>query len=381
MKHLATPHALLGVRYGDDPEVVRSAYHKLCRQYHPDKTGNDDGSKFGEIHAAYEQIKRGWYPMPKTESTNPLRATAKPAVRTPLAQPGASTLQNCLGFERNALPLSCAIRNGDAEHVLVLIGGNKNPNTISLGLGNRPLHFCAFLSELACAELLLERASPQDVRARNDAGETPLDIADAQLKVADSEDSSREESMSQRLRVAMLEKPEVVPSNLVRRPGSRGNTAGGLLPRHQAGGGSGSRPTSGSRPSTSAPLRPAPRTQSEGRPSTSDNLSQGRSNSAARFRQGTAPVRSNCASAPTANFTFSPAAPVWAQGSQGPSIWEGTSSWAWGGNPGGPPSRASRSSRGKDRPGSGKFHVRPTDLDGMVQEIHKTRQTSTSGVN
>lgn len=52
------PWQVLGVQKGADKKLVKEAYLKLAKQYHPDMNkGNDD--RFREVKSAYEQIRTG----------------------------------------------------------------------------------------------------------------------------------------------------------------------------------------------------------------------------------------------------------------------------------------------------------------------------------
>lgn len=56
---MTNPYDVLGVPVGSDFEIVKKAYRKLARKYHPDIGG--DTEMFKEINAAYEAIEKGRY--------------------------------------------------------------------------------------------------------------------------------------------------------------------------------------------------------------------------------------------------------------------------------------------------------------------------------
>ena len=53
-----SPYAILGIPENSQIEVVKTAYRKLAKQYHPDLNPDDAGaeSRFHEIQSAYDQI-------------------------------------------------------------------------------------------------------------------------------------------------------------------------------------------------------------------------------------------------------------------------------------------------------------------------------------
>jgi DnaJ-class molecular chaperone len=54
---VSDPYEILGVKRGDDPETIKSAYRKLAMEFHPDR--NPDGEeKFKEIQSAYDSITK-----------------------------------------------------------------------------------------------------------------------------------------------------------------------------------------------------------------------------------------------------------------------------------------------------------------------------------
>ncbi|MDP2893624.1 MAG: DnaJ domain-containing protein, partial [Sulfurimonas sp.] len=64
--NIADAYKLLGVNESDDMDVIKKAYRKLVREYHPDiikSQGKDDAymqeatAKTQEINQAYEMIK------------------------------------------------------------------------------------------------------------------------------------------------------------------------------------------------------------------------------------------------------------------------------------------------------------------------------------
>ena len=66
--HCADPHLVLGCKVGDSPEILRSAYRRLARKYHPDTIAAQGlppefkrfaERKFREIQSAYEQLSIG----------------------------------------------------------------------------------------------------------------------------------------------------------------------------------------------------------------------------------------------------------------------------------------------------------------------------------
>ena len=50
-------YEILGVPYDADKATIRKAYRELARIYHPDKTPDQDDTKFKEIAEAYEILE------------------------------------------------------------------------------------------------------------------------------------------------------------------------------------------------------------------------------------------------------------------------------------------------------------------------------------
>jgi len=274
---VASPHVVLGIAPDATDENVRLAYRRLCRQHHPDKTGGGDGARFAAIHEAYGKIRSGsdavhGFRVPATASaggSTPSRPTRSSAT---------TTLQECLGFETNALPIASAIRADDYQRLHGLIKDLPQPCRVCLGIGNTPMHFCAFFDSAACADLLLNFGEPSDLLMRNNEGDTPFAIAFSRTKRVGSDgavsaifarampvpepDSARPPTPST-ASAAARPRMEILP----RRPASQGRASSGssrLRRSHPVTGGrreldtrpQTADPVMGANGSTSDPLRP-----------------------------------------------------------------------------------------------------------------------------
>ena len=50
------PYEVLGVKITDSKDEIKKKYRQLIMQNHPDKTQNNDDTKFKQIQEAYERI-------------------------------------------------------------------------------------------------------------------------------------------------------------------------------------------------------------------------------------------------------------------------------------------------------------------------------------
>lgn len=50
-------YAVLGVSPGCDPRMLESAYHRLAKRHHPDRTGSPDSTAFSQITEAYRVLR------------------------------------------------------------------------------------------------------------------------------------------------------------------------------------------------------------------------------------------------------------------------------------------------------------------------------------
>jgi len=48
------PFSVFGMKRSSSQEDMKKAYHKACRNTHPDKTGSDSEDEFREVQEAYE---------------------------------------------------------------------------------------------------------------------------------------------------------------------------------------------------------------------------------------------------------------------------------------------------------------------------------------
>lgn len=53
---MVCPYTVLGISRDATQEEVKKAYHRLARQYHPDRNPDSDGSEFREVNEAYLKI-------------------------------------------------------------------------------------------------------------------------------------------------------------------------------------------------------------------------------------------------------------------------------------------------------------------------------------
>ncbi|EFC45270.1 predicted protein [Naegleria gruberi] len=66
------PYEVLGVQFGASEDVVRKAYIKLSKKFHPDLNKTEDAKdKMAEINAAYSQIKQGNVQNPNNPNSAP----------------------------------------------------------------------------------------------------------------------------------------------------------------------------------------------------------------------------------------------------------------------------------------------------------------------
>lgn len=65
---MRNPYEILGIPVGSDMAVVKKAYRRLAKKYHPDLGG--DEAKFKEVSEAYSAIEEGSvvFEVPKRDS-------------------------------------------------------------------------------------------------------------------------------------------------------------------------------------------------------------------------------------------------------------------------------------------------------------------------
>ena len=76
------PYVLLGVSPSDAPEVVRSRFHELALERHPDRGGSE--AKMRELNLAYEKILR--HRQRQRLAVEPARAAVRSASVLPAAR-------------------------------------------------------------------------------------------------------------------------------------------------------------------------------------------------------------------------------------------------------------------------------------------------------
>ena len=105
-------YEILGLQYGAPPSLVKSTYHRLCRELHPDTPGTTeaDHERYLQVVSAYELIIRS---VTAVSSVQQGRVIGKPVVNMPNAggrvlgkssvsvHPGtAESLENRRKFEK-----------------------------------------------------------------------------------------------------------------------------------------------------------------------------------------------------------------------------------------------------------------------------------------
>lgn len=143
------PWEVLGISPASSPRTVKASYRKLCRVVHPDKD-NGTTAAFQSLHDAYQK-----------------------AIAQSNAPERRYDIQEFLDFANNSLPAAKAIRRDDPI--------NLGKLDVSLGLGNTLLHFAAKFNAVECMKVLVTPTTPTShFFAINDAGESPLSLADGE---------------------------------------------------------------------------------------------------------------------------------------------------------------------------------------------------------
>lgn len=76
-------YEVLGLQYGASPSLVKSTYHRLCRDLHPDTPGTteSDHERYLQVVSAYELILKSG--MPASTAVTRGRVIGSPVMSTP----------------------------------------------------------------------------------------------------------------------------------------------------------------------------------------------------------------------------------------------------------------------------------------------------------
>jgi hypothetical protein len=96
----ADPFAVLGVRRDASPEEVASAYRRLAKRWHPDRSGDRRAlGRMAEINAAYDLLRAERWLAERGGPSSPVPPAPAPTVRVPAGAWLSDAVRRALGRE------------------------------------------------------------------------------------------------------------------------------------------------------------------------------------------------------------------------------------------------------------------------------------------